>query len=402
MAENREKNVGVLSGGVQAHQVNSSYIRRMFEQGEELKKKLGSDKVFDFSLGNPDAEPPKSVIETYIRYVNGAYAGLHRYMNNAGFIDVRDKIAKHITKNSNVAMPASNVIMTVGAAGALNVLLKTILNPGDEVVALAPYFMEYNFYVDNYLGKLVPVKTQEGTFMPDLDEIEKHICEKTKAIILNSPNNPTGIVYSAESLDGIERLLKKCEKKYGITIFVISDEPYVKIAYDGIKIPNVLDHFENAVIINSFSKSLSLSGERIGYAAASSRISCAGDLMSGMVFCNRVLGFVNAPALAQFVVAENLDASVDVDAYREKRDLLYDILTQAGFECNKPQGAFYLFPKIMGNDEETFKDKALKHNILIVPGFGVRGHFRAVYCVDINTIRNSRAAFMALAAEFAS
>ena len=390
-----------LSKNVQDHQINASYIRRMFEQGEELKKKFGSDKVFDFSLGNPDAEPPESVVMAYRKYANGDYPGIHRYMSNAGFYEAREKIAAHISANSIVTVPASNVIMTVGAAGAINILMKTILNPGDEVIALAPYFMEYNFYVDNYQGKLTPVNTQEDTFMPDPELIERHICEKTKAIILNSPNNPTGVIYSAECLDAIEATLKKCEKKYGTKIFVISDEPYIKIAYDGVKIPNMLDHFENAIIINSFSKSLALAGERIGYAAVSGRIDCANEIMSGMIFCNRVLGFVNAPALAQIIVAENLDATVDINAFMEKRDILYDIITGAGFECNKPQGAFYLFPKIMGNDEEEFKERALKHNILIVPGFGVKGHFRAVYCIDINVIKNSRDAFMALAAEYA-
>jgi aspartate aminotransferase len=321
-------------------------------------------------------------------------------MNNAGFADVREKIAKHISDNSNVPVPASNVIMTVGAAGALNILFKTILNPGDEVIALAPYFMEYNFYADNYHGKIVPVMTRKDTFQPDLGELEKAIGERTKAIIINSPNNPTGTVYGEKCLNDIEKLLKKCEKKYGTTIFVVSDEPYIKIAYDGVKIPNMLEHFENAIIVNSFSKSLALAGERIGYAAVSSRIGCAAEIMGGLVFCNRVLGYVNAPALAQLVAADNLDAGVDVSAYAEKRDLFLDILTSAGFECQKPQGAFYLFPKIMGADDEQFKQAALRHNILIVPGFGVKGHFRAAYCVDIDTIRNSRDAFNALAAEY--
>ena len=389
-----------LSQSVQQHQANSSYIRKMFEQGEELKKKLGKDKVYDFSLGNPDTEPPEGVIEAYKKYANGSFPGLHRYMSNAGVYDVREKVAKRLTDDSGVNVPVSNVVMTVGAAGAINTLLKAILNPEDEVIALAPYFLEYGFYVDNYLGKLVPVETQKDTFMPDIDEIERHVTEKTKAIILNSPNNPTGVVYSAERLIDIENMLKKCEKKYGTTIFVISDEPYVKIAYDGVKVPNMLACFENAVIVNSFSKSLALAGERIGFVAVSGRISCAEALVGGIVFCNRVLGFVNAPALAQYVVADNLDISVNIDEFKEKRDELYGILIEAGFECNKPQGAFYLFPKIMGNDEEEFKNNALKHNILIVPGFGVKGHFRAAYCVDINTIRNSKNAFMTLAAEY--
>jgi len=400
MERDSENLSGVLSVKVLENQKNASHIRKMFEQGEEMKKRLGEDKVFDFSLGNPDAEPPASVTETYMKYLSGGYKGLHRYMNNAGYYEVREKIAKYISNNSNTAMPASNVILTVGASGALNVVFKTILNPGDEVITLAPFFVEYGFYVDNHLGKLVPVMTQKSTFVPDLDEIERHICEKTKAIILNSPNNPSGVVYSAECLDGIERVLKKCEKKYGTTIFVVSDEPYIKIAYDGVVVPNVLNHFENAIVVNSFSKSLGLAGERIGYIAVSARIGCAPGIMGGLVFCNRVLGFVNAPALAQFVVAENLDASVDIAAYTEKRDLFYDILAGAGFKCKKPQGTFYIFPEIMGDDEEEFKQKALKHNILIVPGFGVKGHFRAVFCVDIETIRNSRSAFMALAAEY--
>ena len=382
--------------------LNASYVRKMFEQGEELKKLHGAENVYDFSIGNPEVEPPESVLESFRKYACDTAPGAHRYMNNAGYMDVREKIAAAISSQSGSAVKPSHVVMTVGAAGALNIVLKTLLNPDDEVIAIAPYFMEYDFYAQNHGGRVVPVPAVEGAFLPDAARLEAAINARTKAIILNSPNNPSGAVYGADCLKSIAGVLRSCENKYGTTIYVLSDEPYIKILYDGITAPHVFNYFQNAVIINSYSKSLALAGERIGYAAISPEADGADAIAAGLVFCNRVLGFVNAPAFLQKVVADNLDAAVDAAVYTEKRDAICAIMREAGFDFLTPQGAFYLFPKIMGADEEAFKESALKHNILIVPGkgFGWSGRFRLAFCVSTDTIRRSRGAFLALADEY--
>ena len=382
--------------------VNSSYVRKMFEQGEELKKIHGADDVYDFSLGNPDVEPPDGVRESFIRNAAGMASGAHRYMNNAGYPQVREKIAALISGQSGVDMKPGCVVMTVGAAGAMNIALKTLLNPGDEVIAFAPYFKEYDFYAKNHGGRVIPIKTDEDTFYPNPATLEAAVTERTKAVVVNSPNNPSGAVYDAECLDAIAGVLRACEKKYGTDIYVISDEPYINIIYDGKKAPHIFRHYQNAIIVNSFSKSLALAGERIGYAAVCAEAADAEKIAEGLVFCNRVLGFVNAPAFMQRIVAENLEESVDLALYTKKRDAICSILREAGFDFHVPQGAFYLFPKIMGGDEENFKERAIKHNILIVPGtgFGWPGRFRLAYCVSDETILRSRDAFLALAAEF--
>jgi aspartate aminotransferase len=380
----------------------SSMIRAMFEEGERLRKIYGPDKVYDFSLGNPETEPPKAVKESLKKYVLNDQPGLHRYMSNAGHADVRQKVAAYLQKENDITLSAENIIMTVGAASALNVSLKALLNPGEEVIVLSPYFVEYLFYIGNHGGKPVIVNTDPDTFQPDLKVLEKAITPHTKAMIINTPNNPTGVVYSEEILIKLSKLLESKEKEFNTQIYVISDQPYDKIVYDGVKVPSILKIIKNSILVNSFSKSLALPGERIGYIAVSSRIDEA-DILSGcMVFCNRTLGYVNAPSLMQKVVADCLNETVDIEEYKKKRDILYNQLVSLGFECIKPQGAFYLFPKSLIPDDNEFKNRALKYNLLIVPGqgFGCPGHFRLSYSVSLKTVENSLGAFEALAKEF--
>lgn len=380
----------------------SSWIRAMFEEGTNLARIHGADKVFDFSLGNPYAEPPQEVLDALNKYVSGQIKGVHRYMSNAGYPEVRARIAQVLQNESGVELSADNVVMTVGAAGGLNVVLKSILNPEEEVIIFAPYFMEYNFYVDNHGGKVVIVPPDTSTFEPDLNALEKLITPKTKAIIINTPNNPTGVVYRADTLDRIAEILTQKEHEFGTSIYVLSDQPYAEIIFDGLKMPNLLSIFDNGIIVNSFSKSLGLAGERIGYIAVSSRIKAVDILINALGFCNRTLGFVNAPGLFQKVVGDALEAKVDINDYREKRDYLYENLTRIGFECVKPQGAFYLFPKALIADDVEFIKRAVNYNILLVPGsgFSCPGYFRISYCVSMNTIVNSIPAFERLAKDF--
>lgn len=380
----------------------SSWIRLMFEEGTRLASIYGAENVYDYSIGNPYAEPPAEVIESLRKYVLSDEKGMHRYMSNAGFPDVREKIAKYLEKESNIQLSAENIVMTVGAAGALNVVLKSLLNPSEEVICFAPYFVEYNSYVENSGGRTVIVEPDTSTFEPNLEAFEKSITPKTKAIIINNPNNPTGVVYSEATLKNIEEIITRKQKEYGSTIFVLSDQPYAKIVYDNIKVPSMLAIFKNAIIVDSFSKSLGLAGERIGYIAASSRIENIDLLMKALAYCNRTLGFVNAPALFQKVVADSLDAKVDVDAYEKRRNFLYENLTRLGFECVKPQGAFYLFPKALMDDDVEFVKRAMKYNLLLVPGsgFGCPGYFRMSYCVKFDMIERSIPAFEKLVAEF--
>ncbi|MEN6350276.1 MAG: pyridoxal phosphate-dependent aminotransferase [Syntrophomonas sp.] len=379
---------------------NSSWIRAMFEEGEKLRQVYGAENVFDFSLGNPDYEPPKVVLENLKRLVAEGTVGLHRYTNNAGYQEVRARIAKKIGQESGKPLSFEHIVMTCGAAGGLNVVLKTILNPGEEVIVFSPYFAEYRFYIENHGGQAVVVSTTSN-FEPDLEALERSIGPRCKAVILNSPNNPTGVVYSAELLKKIAAVLEAKEKEYHSSILVISDEPYTKLLYDGIKIPDMLSIFRNCMLVNSFSKSLALPGERIGYIAVSPEIDDLEIILGGLSFANRTLGFVNAPSLFQKLVAESLDEVPDTSEYKRRRDYLYDNLTGIGFSCTKPQGAFYLFPRSPLADDVEFIQKALKYNLLLVPGTGFAspGYFRIAYCVSMDTIKNSMPAFKALASE---
>ncbi len=392
----------MISKKMEQNLANSSFIRAMFEEGEKLRKQFGADNVYDFSLGNPDNPPQPKVKETLKNLVLEDKPNMHAYMSNAGYPNVREKVATYIKKESGVSLGSENIIMTCGAAAALNVTFKALLDPDDEVIVLAPYFVEYLFYIDNHGGKPVIVSTKKDTFEPDPEELEKHLTKRTKAIILNTPNNPTGVVYSEQVLSEIAKVLESAEKKFGTTIYVLSDEPYNKITYDNVKVPNMMKLFKNAIILNSFSKSLALPGERIGYIAISSNIDDYINVSDAMVFANRTLGFVNAPALFQKVIAEALEEKVDNTLYKQRRDMLYNHLTSLGFTCAKPQGAFYLFPKALIADDVEFKNRALKYNLIIVPGsgFGCPGYFRLAYCVSPKMVEASLPAFTALAKEF--
>lgn len=379
----------------------ASWIRKMFEEGERLRRQYGADKVYDFTLGNPDVEPPPAFEEEFRRLALNPIPGMHRYMNNAGYDETRAAVAEVLAEASGLPVKGANVIMTCGAGGALNVVLKTILNPGEEVIILTPFFVEYKFYIDNHGGVPVEVWTDRTTFQLDIPAIEAAITPATRAIIICSPNNPTGVIYPAESLGLLGEMLKRKEKELGRQIYVISDEPYARIAYDGKHVPNIFPHVDNAVIVTSHSKDLALPGERIGYLAANPRMAEVEQFMEGAVFSNRVLGFVNAPALMQRLVAKLQRESVDIALYQEKRDLLCDSLTSLGFSLVKPDGAFYLFPKSPLADDVEFVRAAQRHNILLVPGagFGAPGYFRIAYCVEKGMIERSLPAWRALAQE---
>jgi aspartate aminotransferase len=394
----------MLSQNIYNKIAKSSWIRAMFEEGEKLRKIYGADKVFDFSLGNPDYEPPAEVKASLKKYANSDEPGLHRYMSNAGYPDVRAKIAEKVSAESGLSLTQNHVIMTSGAAGGLNVVLKTILNPDDEVIVLAPFFVEYLFYIENHGGRPVIVQTDPRSFEPSIQALEKSITPKCKAIILNSPNNPTGVIYSEETLKQLASLLASKEQQFGSKILVISDEPYSKIVYNHAQVPQILLLFRHSVVVNSYSKSLAIPGERIGYIAVNPQIEDTDLFLNGLVFAHRTLGFVNAPALFQKIVGDSLDAVVNTDEYQRRRDYFYDQLTALGYSCVKPQGAFYLFPQSFIPDDVEFTKRALKYNLLLVPGsgFGCPGHFRVAYCVDFQVIKNSIPAFEALASEFQS
>jgi len=367
----------------------ASWIRKMFEEGTALREEFGEQNVYDFTLGNPTMEPPKELHQELKRLANDPVPGMHRYMNNAGYEETRAAVAEVIAEKSQLPVNANNIIMTCGAGAALNVVLKTLLNPGDEVIILTPYFVEYKFYIDNQNGIPVEVITKDD-FQLDLAAIASAITERTRAIIINSPNNPTGVIYPESTLKELGQLLAAKEKELGTTIVAISDEPYARISF-GETVPCIFNVVKNSVIVTSHSKDLALPGDRIGYLAASPEMTDVNLFMQGAVFCNRVLGFVNAPALMQRLVTSLQRVSVDIDEYRIKRDLLYNKLTELGFEVVKPGGGFYLFPKSPIADEMEFIRMAQKYRILLVPGsgFGAPGYFRIAYCVDNDMIERS-------------
>lgn len=382
---------------------NSSAIRAMFEEGKIMAAKYGAENVYDFSLGNPNVPAPVQVKEAIIEEAEKEDPiVLHGYMSNAGYEDVRQAVAESINKKFDTAFSAKNIIMTVGAAGGLNVILKTLLNPGDEVIAIAPYFGEYNSYVSNFDGKLVVVSPNTETFQPNLIELEEKLTARTKAVIVNSPNNPTGVIYSEETIQAMAEILRKKQKEFGTDIYLISDEPYRELAYDGAEVPYLTKYYENAIIGYSFSKSLSLPGERIGYLVIPDEAADSEDVISAAGTATRILGYVNAPSLMQKAVAKCLDAQADVPYYDRNREDLYNGLKEMGFECIKPQGAFYLFMKSPVADEKVFCEAAKKQHILIVPGssFACPGYVRIAYCVAHETIINSMPGFKALAEEF--
>jgi aspartate aminotransferase len=377
----------------------SSWIRAMFDEGERLRAIYGNENVYDYSLGNPETEPPAKVDKVIEEIVASRKPGIHRYMSNAGYESTRKSMADYINLSKGSNLSASHVIMTSGAAGGLNVVLKTILNPGDEVIVFSPYFVEYLFYIDNHGGIPVVVPTNKHTFMPEAETVQKYITEKTRAVIINTPNNPTGVIYGAETLKALAGVLEEAQERFGLYIYLLSDEPYDRIVYDNKKVPSVFEAYENSVVVNSFSKSLALPGERIGYVAVNDRMKNSDVLVNGLIFCNRTLGFVNAPALMQRVVEKTVGETVDIEQYTARRDILYDHLTSLGFKCLKPDGAFYLFPESPAPDDVEFVKEAQKFNLLLVPGvgFGCPGHFRISYCISMDTIKRSLPAFEKLA-----
>ena len=372
----------------------SSWIRKMFEEGIWLKKQFGEENIFDLSLGNPVIEPPDQVQAALVKAAKDISPGLHRYMPNAGLQDVREAIAKTLSNECQVSLFANDLVMVCGAAGGLNITLKTLLDSGDEVLIFAPYFVEYLFYADNHGGKAVAVKTHDD-FTLDMDALKDTLSEKTKAVIVNSPNNPTGVVYSREELKQLAEVLKAHSEKTGKAVYLISDDPYKKITFDGVEAVNILELYENSIYITSHSKDIALPGERIGFVAVHPKCEDAGNLMAGLIFSNRVLGFVNAPALIQRVVKNVQGVTIDVEQYKKKRDFLYGELTRIGYDVVKPQGAFYFFPKSPIDDEVEFVKKLAEKKVLVVPGrgFGCPGYFRISYCLPDSVIESSIAGF---------
>ena len=381
---------------------NNSVIREMFEEGKRLAKIYGEENVFDFSLGNPNVPAPKEVNEVIKKVVDTENTlVLHGYMSNSGYEDVREKIAISINNRFETNFSKDNIIMTVGAASGLNIVLKSILNPNDEVIVFAPYFVEYRNYISNYDGKIVEVLGNEKDFQPDLDAFEKSIDENTRAVIINSPNNPTGVIYSEETIKAISDILNKKQKELGRTIFLISDEPYRELVYDDTKVPYVTKYYNNTFVVYSYSKSLSLPGERIGYVVIPTEMEDSKNVFEAVTIANRITGCVNAPSLMQKVIGECVDLKTDVSQYKKNRDLLYNGLKELNFECVYPQGAFYLFMKTPIADDKEFCGIAKKYNILVVPGssFAYPGYVRISYCVSNEMIKNSLVAFRKLAEE---
>ncbi len=372
----------------------ASWIRKMFEQGLELKSKLGADKVFDFSLGNPNLEPPDEVRKAILGVISDERPGKHAYMPNAGLRETRQAVANSLSKDHGMKITWEQVIMTCGAGGGLNVALKTILDPGDEVLVLSPYFVEYLFYIDNHNGIGQLIKNNED-FTLDIGAIEAGVTPRTKAIIINSPNNPSGRIYDESSLKNLGKLFENVKKRSGQTIYLLSDEPYSKLVYDGARVPSVFQAYPYSMVITSYSKDLSLPGERIGYVVVNPRMENWKQVVDGLTFCNRILGFVNAPALMQHIISKLQGVQVDVSEYQRKRDNLCRGLAEAGYSFIKPEGAFYLFPKSPIPDDVLFVNTLLQENILAVPGtgFGTPGYFRLAYCVEDRVIQGSMEGF---------
>ncbi len=382
---------------------NSSAIRAMFEEGNRLAKLYGKENVYDFSLGNPNVAAPAAVKEALIDVLEEEDpVALHGYTNNAGYEDVREVVAESLNQRFDTKFAAKNIIMTVGAAGGLNVILKTLLNPGEEVITFAPYFSEYRNYTANFGGELVVVSPNTVDFQPKLDEFEEKITSKTKAVIVNTPNNPTGVVYSEATIQKMAAILEAKQEEFGTEIYLVSDEPYRELVYDGVEVPYLTKYYNNTIVGYSYSKSLSLPGGRIGYLVIPDEVKDSELVIGAAVVANRILGFVNAPTLQQKIVAKCIDEKTDVSYYNRNRETLYNGLKELGIECIKPEGAFYLFIKSPVEDEKVFVQAAKKYNILMVPGsgFGCPGYIRLAYCVSYETIVNSLPKFKELAEEF--
>ena len=389
----------MISTKMQEQIKNSSVIRAMFEEGRRLSEIYGAENVFDFSLGNPSVEPPIEVNNAILEILQTEkLMSIHGYMNNSGYEEVRAVIAKSINDKFGTAFTYNNILMTVGAAGGLNVIFKTLLNPQDEVITFAPFFGEYRGYVKNHEGELVIVAPNTLDFQPNLEDFKQKITPKTKAVIINSPNNPTGVIYSEENIIKLSDILREKQKEFGTDIYLISDEPYRELAYDNNEVPYLSKYYANTIVGYSFSKSLSLPGERIGYLVIPDQAADYENIVAAANMANRILGFVNAPSLFQRVVAKCLNAKVDIDSYNKNRELIYKSLSSYGYQCIKPQGAFYLFVKTPIENDAEFCALAKQKNILIVPGtaFGCPGYVRIAYCVAYKTIEKALPGFKAL------
>ena len=390
-----------ISKKLKQQMAEGGWIRKMFEEGIALKQRFGESNVFDLTLGNPVVEPPPEFRDELRRWVEEPVPGMHRYMPNAGYPETRTAVAEHLHAETGLSFTHNEIVMTCGAAGALNVVLKAILNDGDEVVIFSPYFVEYIYYIDN-AGGVPRIAPTDSRFEPDLKALEDCITPQTRAVVINSPNNPTGAVYGHDILRKIGELLSKKEQEYRGEIFLISDDVYRKLVYDGVDCPYVFQFHPRSIIATSYSKDLALPGERIGYIAVNPQYDGRAELIDGLVFCNRTLGFVNAPALMQNVVRALQGASVDVKAYEKKRDFLYANLTDMGYSMVKPEGAFYMFPRTPMDDDAAFVAELQRHNVLVVPGkgFGAPGYFRISYCVEDRVLERSLMGFRAVAKDY--
>lgn len=368
----------------------------MFEAGTQLKQQYGEDQVCDFSIGNPDLPPPAAVAEGLRKLADkGQEPFAFGYMSNGGYPWARHQLAEHLCREQGTPVSADEVILTCGAAGGINAFFRAVLDEGEEVLALSPYFVEYGFYAENHGGTFRAIPTHKGTFAPDLAALEAGITAQTRVLIVNSPNNPTGVVYSEEQLRGIADVLTRCSQKFGKPIWLLADEPYRFLAFDGVRVPSVLPLYPYAVVISSFSKNLSLPGERLGYVILSSRLEEKATLMAALMLTNRILGFVNPPVAGQYMMAAALGSQVDVAVYAARRDAMCRVLDAAGYAYLKPAGAFYFFPAAPGGDDVAFVNRLLQERILAVPGsgFGCPGHFRLAFCVDEAVINRSLEGF---------
>ncbi len=390
-----------IADRIQKSMAQGSWVRRMFEEGVSLKRQYGEENVFDLSLGNPVMEPPVEFHQELKRLAENPSPGMHRYMENAGYPETRAAVATQLSLETGIKFTMNDIIMTCGAAGALNVVLKTILNHGDEVIIFAPYFPEYINYIDNH-GGIVRILPTNEQFIPKLDILEATVGAKTKAVLINSPNNPSGVVYSEEFVRQLGELLSKKETQYGTQIFLLSDEAYRKIIYDGLKYPSPLPHHPHSIVVTSHSKDLALPGERIGYIAVNPACSQQKEVIDGFIYCNRTLGYVNAPALMQHLVSRLQSVTVPVAEYQRRRDFLYDHLSEIGYSVMKPQGAFYMFPKSPLADDVALVRELQSWRVLTVPGsgFGTPGYFRISYCVDDRTLEGAIAGFRKAAQKF--
>ncbi len=385
-----------VSERVRRFMKQGSWIRRMFEEGMVLKQRHGAENVFDLSLGNPVMEPPPEFFEELRRIANNPTPGMHRYMPNAGYAETRGAVAEQLGRETGLTFTADEVLMACGAGGALNVVLKSLLDPGDEVVIFAPYFVEYMFYADNHGGSCRSVPPDDR-YYPDLAAFEAAITSRTRVVLVSSPNNPTGVVYDSGLLSRLAEIIAEKERHLGTEVFLVSDEPYRKILFDGLTYPHIFHHHVRSIVATSHSKDLALPGERIGYVAVHPDYDGRAELMDALNFCNRTLGFVNAPALMQHIVKSLQSVTIDVSDYQAKRDFLYDGLTAMGYETVRPQGAFYMFPRSPIEDDAAFVEELKKHLVLVVPGrgFGLGGHFRISYCVEDRTLEGSMEGFHA-------